>query len=368
MNDSLFGIPDLDIYLVAGILVLFGIIEIAAGYLQRTQRKLGDWIQEFGGFLVLSQLIKPGILLAVIGLGHAFLPSWEHLFQDWAWWIMLPAFLLVDDLLQYWYHRLAHERPFLWKLHRAHHQAEEMGFFVSYRNAGLYYLMMPNIWWMSLFTFMGGGIGVAMGLVLKQLVIIGSHSTVKWDAPLYRSKWGLPIVQFLERILITPAFHHAHHGRSQVDGISDPNGNFGNMFSIWDQLFGTAMYTHQFPEEYGLQTQTEDHWSAAYFYPAVASKDENSVLARSYTNDSTATPDPIWVELKEGEAYLWCQCGHTKTAPFCDGSHHGTGQKPLRFVAAKTGKKRLCNCKLTAHGPFCDNSHVRWDRDKTHRG
>ena len=101
-------------------------------------------------------------------------------------WLVFVGFLLVDDLLQYWYHRLAHETPWLWKLHRAHHQAEEMGFFVSYRNAGLYYVFMPNIWWVGIFVFLGGAKAVAIGLILKQLVIIGSHSTIKWDAFLYK--------------------------------------------------------------------------------------------------------------------------------------------------------------------------------------
>ena len=76
---------------------------------------------------------------------------------------------------------LPHEYPFLWKLHRAHHQAEEMGFFVSYRNAWLYYWIMPNIWWLGLFTFLGGAQAMAIGVIFKQIIIIGSHSNIHWD-------------------------------------------------------------------------------------------------------------------------------------------------------------------------------------------
>ena len=265
--------------------------------------------------------------------------------------------MFVDDFLQYWYHRIAHERPFLWKLHRAHHQAEEMGFFVSYRNAALYYLMMPNIWWIGLVLFMGGGKAVALGLILKQLVIIGSHSTIKWDKPLYESRLLRPLVLFLERIIITPAFHHAHHGRSKADHVSDPNGNFGNMFSIWDQLFGTATYTHQFPREYGLQTPTSDSWQSAYLYPLISSDDPASELARDFQKLSTATNEPAFVEVEKGKSYLWCSCGLSKEQPFCDGSHHGTTHKPLLFEAKVNARYKLCNCKLTQNGPFCDMSH-----------
>ena len=38
------------------------------------------------------------------------------------------------------------------------------------------------------------------------------------------------------------------------DGISDPNGNYGNMFAIWDHIFRTAKVTRQFPEKLGLIT------------------------------------------------------------------------------------------------------------------
>ena len=57
-----------------------------------------------------------------------------------------------------------------------------MGYFVSYRNAMLYYMMMPNIWWVGL-VYAGGAKAVALGLVIKQLIIISSHSTLKWDKP-----------------------------------------------------------------------------------------------------------------------------------------------------------------------------------------
>lgn len=54
MNEPLFGIPNADVPFVMGILIFFLLIEIFSGYLHRTKRKFGDWIQELGGFLVLS--------------------------------------------------------------------------------------------------------------------------------------------------------------------------------------------------------------------------------------------------------------------------------------------------------------------------
>ena len=53
---------------------------------------------------------------------------------------------------------------------------------------------------------------VAIGLIAKQIVIIGSHSLVRWDEFLYKYRFFNPLTFILERIFVTPAFHYAHHG------------------------------------------------------------------------------------------------------------------------------------------------------------
>ncbi len=358
MGGYLFGVPNLDVYLVLGILVCFSMLEVVAGYMKHSQRNVGDWLQETGGFLILSFLIKPLIVILVFMLGSVIYPEGENLITGWSFGLGLLTYLLIDDVLQYWYHRLAHEYDWLWKLHRTHHQAEEMGFFVSYRNAGLYYILMPNIWWLSFFTFFGGAKAVALGLILKQLIVISSHSLLHWDNFFYKRSYLKPIIQILERILITPAFHHAHHGKSMKDGISDPNGNYGNMFSFWDQLFGTATFTHEFSSDLGLQNGTNDDWKSAYFYPFVKSDNPKSELAKGFQRQDTTTKAAATIHLEKGEKYLWCQCGRSNNQPFCDGSHHGTKQKPMVFEAIRTGNVKLCNCKATKSKPFCDNTHL----------
>ncbi len=357
MDQTLFGIENLDVYLVGGILMFFGLMEVIAGHLKSTKRTFSDWIQEVGSFLVLSVLIKPMIVLVIYFLGSFLLENYQYIFGHWHFILMLVTYLFIDDLLQYWYHRSAHEYEWLWKLHRPHHQAEEMGFFVSYRNAALYYILMPNIWWIGICTFLGFGKAVALGLILKQLVIIGSHSTLKWDRFFYKHKFLHPIIAILERIIITPAFHHGHHGVSKLDGIGNPNGNYGNMFSIWDQLFNSAIFTRQFPTALGLQNDPKEHWTAAYLYPFIKSDNQKSEISKNFVKETTATKEPIIVELKKGEKYLWCKCGKSQSQPFCDGAHHGTKFQPEVFEAKRDGKVKLCNCKVSKTGPFCDNSH-----------
>ena len=70
-----------------------------------------------------------------------------------------------------------------------------------------------------------------------------------------------------------------------------------------------------------------------------------------------AQKKPFIVELEEGKKYWWCACGRSKSQPFCDGSHKGTGIEPLGFEADKTGKRGLCGCKRSANPPYCDGTH-----------
>ena len=67
--------------------------------------------------------------------------------------------------------------------------------------------------------------------------------------------------------------------------------------------------------------------------------------------------NPYQVELEAGKRYAWCRCGGSKKQPFCDGSHEGTGIKPLMFTAERTELALLCGCKDTGDPPFCDGSH-----------
>jgi len=72
-----------------------------------------------------------------------------------------------------------------------------------------------------------------------------------------------------------------------------------------------------------------------------------------------ARKKPYLVTLKKaGRKYAWCACGRSKTQPFCDGSHAGTGIEPVVFRAQEDGEEvLLCGCKQTRNAPFCDGTH-----------
>jgi CDGSH-type Zn-finger protein len=72
-----------------------------------------------------------------------------------------------------------------------------------------------------------------------------------------------------------------------------------------------------------------------------------------------ARPAPYAVEVKCGEKYWWCACGLSAKQPFCDGSHKGTGLKPVTWKAEKDETMWFCGCKRTQGQPFCDGTHNR---------
>ncbi|HUS24926.1 MAG TPA: CDGSH iron-sulfur domain-containing protein [Candidatus Binatia bacterium] len=72
-----------------------------------------------------------------------------------------------------------------------------------------------------------------------------------------------------------------------------------------------------------------------------------------------ARREPFLLELPAGD-YLWCACGRSRTQPFCDGSHAGTGVEPLKFSIQPRRNPQtvwLCGCKRSRRPPFCDGTH-----------
>jgi CDGSH-type Zn-finger protein len=65
---------------------------------------------------------------------------------------------------------------------------------------------------------------------------------------------------------------------------------------------------------------------------------------------------PYVLELEAGD-YWWCGCGRSKSQPFCDGSHSGTGLTPQKFTLTEKGKVWLCGCRRSGKSPHCDGTH-----------
>jgi len=67
---------------------------------------------------------------------------------------------------------------------------------------------------------------------------------------------------------------------------------------------------------------------------------------------------PIVIDVKANDTVYLCQCGLTKTAPYCDGSHKKTEDKePFAYAPESDEQLYLCGCGHSNKLPFCDGSH-----------
>lgn len=200
--------------------------------------------------LAIPLLIVPAIFTAVPLLAEALAPASAGALAGLPAVAMFVLLLIGDDLSQYLWHRLSHS-SWLYPLHRAHHSARYLSVRVVYRNNLVYYALMPSLWISALLVYWGFGAVYPVYIIAKMLVITGAHSSVPWDATLYRRAPRLMWV--VERLISTPATHAAHHGLHESDGVTHYRGNYGNFLFLWDVLFGTAHITRQRPADYGIE-------------------------------------------------------------------------------------------------------------------
>ena len=75
------------------------------------------------------------------------------------------------------------------------------------------------------------------------------------------------------------------------------------------------------------------------------------------TEPVIAQKAPYEEAVTEGKSYWGCACGQSKSQPYCDGSHKGTGISPVEYAAKRTKNVYFCGCKYSANQPLCDGAH-----------
>lgn len=240
-------------------------------FFRKDKEVKGDGWVEIIGTLMITLVTQPLIVLFFSPLIAAFLfPAQAGMLESWPFLAVFALFLIFEDMTQYWWHRITHNTPWLYKLHRPHHNAEYMSIRIVYRNNIFYYYLMPSLWFAGVLIYLGGGWVYAVYLVIKMTVIFGAHSDIRWDVPLYKIKWLAPIMWTLERTISTPATHAAHHGKHAADGITHYKGNYGNLLFFWDILFGTAKITRQYPPEFGVENLPQTSVGEQLLWPLVS--------------------------------------------------------------------------------------------------
>ncbi|MCA0910320.1 sterol desaturase family protein [Qipengyuania gaetbuli] len=271
---------------IVAIYLGFALLELwRSNLFSKEEQSRDDGIVEAISMTMLLAVTQPTVLLLAGKIADTVAPQYAGALSGLNIFAAIALFLVLDDMLQYWWHRASHSTPWLYNLHRAHHNARYMSVRLVYRNNIIYYAMMPSLWMSGVLIWLGLGWVYAGYIVVKLLVITGAHSDVAWDKPLYAKKWLSPVMWVVERTISTPATHHAHHGRHADDPAVHYKGNYGNLLFFWDVLFGTAKITRTFPESYGVENLAPATLGQQLLWPIFP---ENKVMDEPVGEGTTA--------------------------------------------------------------------------------
>ncbi|MDF2192342.1 sterol desaturase family protein [Paraflavitalea sp. CAU 1676] len=260
------------------IMVVVGLAEFFIGLYENKWTK-NERILDIVCFIVPKIVVRPVIAYFGLKFLPVLLPGAKGVFEWIPFWWGFLIIAVADDLTQYWYHRLHHQVSWLWRFHRTHHSAPYMGMAMASRQNIIYTIFFSQIYLTTTLTYLGLGYPALFVTAIKSLITTGAHSSIKWDKPFYTVKWLKPIGWVMERLISTPATHHAHHADTSGDGVGHYKGNFGNMFFLWDIFFGTGIITRKYPASYGIKHYQHEEWYAQFLWPVFKSKKEGSELA-----------------------------------------------------------------------------------------
>jgi sterol desaturase/sphingolipid hydroxylase (fatty acid hydroxylase superfamily) len=150
----------------------------------------------------------------------------------------------VLDFLDYVYHFTSHRVSLLWRLHLVHHTDPTVDVSTTFReHPGE--TLIRNCFLILWVVLSGASVEV---LILRQTFETFANVS-------QHTMFRLPPLpgRVLGWLFVTPNLHHTHH-HFQAPGT---NCNYGDVFSIWDRLFGTYVDLSHEETVFGLDTHME---------------------------------------------------------------------------------------------------------------
>ncbi|MGB0845872.1 MAG: sterol desaturase family protein [Thiolinea sp.] len=188
---------------------------------EKTKRWSANFIMVFAATLlvrVLLPLSATAFALLVEERGWALLG-----FTMW----VIPAIILLDMLI-YFQHRIFHEVPLLWRLHKLHHSDNWLDVSSAVRFHPVEIFLSMLIKFAAILLF-----GVpALAIMWFEVILNGTALFNHSNARIPGDKW-------LRLFIVTPDMHRVHHSVYP----EETNSNYGFNIPWWDRWFGT--YTAQ---------------------------------------------------------------------------------------------------------------------------
>jgi len=186
-------------------------------------------------------------------------------------WLPAVALVVGADFLDYFRHRHEHESNGLfWRVHSVHHSIRHFTLLT-----GLALHPLEAVFTYVSYGLVAGLLGLSfdatlLGLTLALLVMGAQHTnTATTLGP-------------LARVLAHADGHRWHHDIALGAGR---NVNYANVFSLWDQLWGSFHAPHPFAGEYGIEPFRDA-------YPRDLLGQARMASARGYAEAEAALVDP----------------------------------------------------------------------------
>jgi len=218
-------------YVLIGLFTVFFTLEQFVNKPFRLKERINHSIQNAllqGTFIVLNLFWSTLIVLAIESLNRNEIGLLHRI--ELPFWIELVVGVMLYDLTAYWFHRMAHTIPVLWRLHRVLHSDNAMDSSTSFRSHPIEIMVVfgaSDI----LATALFGPSSMALGLYALLLIpfFVLQHTTLRFPAWLDKT---------IGLVITTPNLHKIHHEQDQFHTDS----NYADIFILWDRLFGTFTY------------------------------------------------------------------------------------------------------------------------------
>ena len=215
-----------------------------------------EWREDLFYYLVSSLFVQVLAFLTLAPAKIVVAVSSVEMFRQWigAQNVVLQVLeiMFLTDLVQYWVHRLFHRIPFLWGFHAVHHSARSMDWLAGARMHFIEIIALRSITAIPMFSM-----GYSLQAIQAYLLIVYFYSAFIHG----NLVWNLNAIG---PVLVTPRFHHWHHGleKEAIDV------NFAIHFPLFDRIFGTYyLPKSEWPRGYGVPEKVPNGYVRQFMYP-----------------------------------------------------------------------------------------------------
>ncbi|WP_370227271.1 sterol desaturase family protein [Mesoflavibacter sp.] len=157
------------------------------------------------------------------------------------WLYALLGVLFLDFFGAYLAHYVEHKVKPLWMVHLVHHSDHNVDTTTANRHHPIESIIR--------FAFTLAGVFI-VGTPIAIVFLYQSMSLVATQFTHANIKMSKRVDKLISYVFISPDMHKIHHHYK----LPYTDSNYGNIFSIWDRLFGTYMYMNREDIVYGVDT------------------------------------------------------------------------------------------------------------------